>query len=54
MLVRHLQLGGMPQQRRGVGSGGAGNRELEKLRRRIEELENRRNGDDEVYSETEE
>lgn len=48
MWVRHLQLGGMPLRRRGVGQGGAGNRELEDLRRRIEELENRRNGDVEV------
>jgi hypothetical protein len=54
MLVRHLQLGGMSPRRRGAGRGGAGNRELENLRRRIEELENRRNGDDEVYSEPEE
>jgi hypothetical protein len=37
-----------------VGRGGAGNRELENLRRRIEELENCRNEDDEVYSNPEE
>ena len=30
------------------------NQELEELRRRIEELENKRNGNDEVYSEAEE
>jgi hypothetical protein len=53
MLVRHLQLGGMSPRMR-AGRGGAGNRELENLRRRIEELENRRNGNDEVYSELEE
>lgn len=54
MLVIHLQLGGMPQWRRGVGQGGAGNQELEDLRWRIEELENRRNGDAKVYSESKE
>jgi hypothetical protein len=54
MLVRHLQLGEMSPRRRGVGRRGAGNRELEKLRRRIEESKNHRNGDDEVYSEPKE
>jgi hypothetical protein len=54
MLVRHIQLGEMLPQRRGAGRGGAGNRELKILRRRIEELENRRNGDDDVYSDPEE
>jgi hypothetical protein len=54
MLVRHLQLGGMSPRRKGVGRGGAVNRELENLRRRIEELKNRRNGNDGVYSEPKE
>ena len=43
----------LPQ--RGIGSqGGASNRELEELRRRIEELENRRNGNEETDSKVEE
>jgi len=54
MLVRHLQLEEMSLCRREAGRGGPENRELENLRRRIEELENIRNGDDEVYSDLEE
>ena len=54
MLVRHIQLGGMLLRRRGPGRGGVGNQVLENLRRRIEELENCRNRDDEVYSNLEE
>lgn len=54
MLVRYLQLVRMPPRRREERRGGAGNREMEELRRKIEELENRTNGDVVVDSELEE
>ena len=44
----------MPPRRRGAPQKGAGNQELEELRRRIEELENRRNGEEELESEAKE
>jgi hypothetical protein len=47
------QLVRMPLQRERVARGGARNRELEELRRRIEELETRRYGDVETGSESE-
>ena len=40
----------MPPRRRGATQGSVENQELEELRRRIEELENKRNGEDELES----
>ena len=44
----------MTPRRRGVMRRGARNQELEELRIRIEKLENKRNGEDELTSEAEE
>lgn len=44
----------MLPRRRGATCGGAKNKEFKELRRRIKELENRRNGDHELDSDSEE